>query len=171
MVIDTIAGYLVLRRALPSFLHLVSTDLKLCTERKGDLFISLPRILTSSRYETRRFVFYDILCTLALGVAPLAEYDSSDSSIQPGAPLPLEGFHGIPFEWIVIIGDVHVWRAAHPGVSNETGWTSLELRTLAWHPRTVDISSRESIELVVRMAVQETWRHATLIYIYMVRFA
>lgn len=166
MVVNTIAGYLFLQRALSTFLHMVSVDPRLYSEHRGLLVISLSRVLTISRYEIRRFVFYDIMCALVLGVPPLAEYNFGDSL---ESSLPIEGFHGIPAQWVVDIGYVHHWRSTQPEVLNQDDWGSLESRTLAWKPRMVELYSEESTELIARMAVQESWRHATLIYIYMVR--
>ncbi|CAE6534831.1 unnamed protein product [Rhizoctonia solani] len=158
LVVDAVAGYALLKRALPLFLHLVSNDPELWSERGGQLAISLPRVLSTLRYEIRRFVFYDIMCALVLGVAPLAEYDPGEPPTVSYPPLPMEMFHGIPVEWILIIGHVH---------AGTDGWRNLEIQTLSWHPRVVDIWGEESTEIVYRMAIQEAWRHATLIYIYM----
>ncbi|CAE6485805.1 unnamed protein product [Rhizoctonia solani] len=158
LVVDTVAGYALLKRALPQFLYLVSNDPQLWSERNSQLAISLPRVLSTPRYEIRRFVFYDMMCALVLGIPPLAEYDPGEPPMVTYPPLPMEAFHGIPVEWILIIGHVHVRRS---------DWRNLEAQTLSWYPRISDVWSEESAELVFRMAIQESWRHATLIYIYM----
>ncbi|EUC54700.1 fungal Zn(2)-cys(6) binuclear cluster domain protein, putative [Rhizoctonia solani AG-3 Rhs1AP] len=158
LVVDTVAGYALIKRALPLFLHLVSNDLELCSERSGQLVVSLPRALLTSRYEIKRFVFYDMMCALVLGVMPLAEYDPGEPLVVMYPPLPTEVFHGIPIEWILIIG--HIW-------ARTSDWRNLETQILSWGPRISDIWSEESIELVFRIAIQESWRHAILVYIYM----
>ncbi|CAE6472948.1 unnamed protein product [Rhizoctonia solani] len=158
LVVDTVAGYAFLKRALPLFLQLVSSDPELWSEKGGQLTILLPRILSTSRYEIRRFVFYDMMCSLALGVRSLAEYDPGDPPVVSYPPLPMEIFHGIPIEWIHIIGHVH---------THASDWSNLETQTLSWRPRISDIWGEESVEVVLRMAIQESWRHTTLIYIYM----
>ncbi|KAJ1305689.1 hypothetical protein OPQ81_010427 [Rhizoctonia solani] len=158
LAVDAVAGYALLKRALPLFLHLVSNDPRLCSERNGTLAVSLPQVLATSRYEIRRFVFYDIMSALVLGVTPLAEYDPGPPPIVSYPPLPIEAFHGIPAEWILIIGHVH---------ARTNDWRNLEVQTWAWRPRICDILSQESIEIVFRMAIQESWRHATLVYIYL----
>ncbi|KAG8717717.1 hypothetical protein FRC11_003703, partial [Ceratobasidium sp. 423] len=159
LVVDTVAGYALLKRALPLFLHLISNDPELWSERDGHLAVSLPRVLSTPRYEIKRFVFYDMMCALVLGVAPLVTYDPGEPPIVSYPPLPMEVFHGIPVEWILIIGHVH---------ARTDDWRNLEIQTLSWHPRIADIWSEESIEVVYRMAIQEAWRHATLVYIFMV---
>jgi hypothetical protein len=63
---------------------------------------------------------------------------------------------------------VNAWRAAHPGIPNANEWVGLEMRTMAWEPRIAPITGEDSFEVVARLAVQESWRHTVLIYIYMV---
>ncbi|CAE7212026.1 unnamed protein product [Rhizoctonia solani] len=158
LVVDTVAGYALLKRGLPVFLHLVSNDPDLWSERNGQLAVSLPQVLLSTRYEIRRFVFYDMMCALVLGTAPLAEYDPGELPPVGYPPFPVEPFHGIPIEWILIIAHVH---------ARQCSWYDLEIRILSWRPRMSDIWSEESAESVFRIAIQESWRHAILIYIYM----
>jgi hypothetical protein len=99
------------------------------------------------------------MCALVLGVRPLVEYDPGEPPVVSYPPLPMELFHGIPVEWILIIGHVH---------ARASDWCNLEVQTLSWRPRISDIWSEESAETVFRMAIQESWKHTTLIYIYMV---
>ncbi|CAE6516345.1 unnamed protein product [Rhizoctonia solani] len=137
LVVDTVAGYALLKRARPLFLHLVSNYRDLCSERNGQLAVSLPRVLLTLRYEIKRFVFYDMMCALALGVMPVAEYDPGESPVVMYPPLPTEVFHGVPIEWILIIGHIH---------ARTSNWRSLEAQILSWHPRVSDIWGEESVE-------------------------
>ncbi|CAE6389053.1 unnamed protein product [Rhizoctonia solani] len=168
IVLGTAVGYTSLRLALPSFLHLVSDDPSLLVEQgcHGLLCISLPALLTSSPIETRRFVFYDIMYSLLLGLPTLAEYDSAEFPIVLGMAIPIQwvnGVHGVPIEMTVNIAEVNNWRAQRMCAD----WGALEMRTLAWKWRQPEIHSEESVEMIYRVAIQETWRHTTLIYIYM----
>lgn len=137
------------------------------------LLISITRALDFHRYEIRRFVFYDAMIAFALGTSSFAQYDTSDFPILPVVVRPLEWVHGIPVEFVVNIVQVNAWRTCNPGIPNANDWPELELRTLAWMPRTMELvgedSCEDSYEVITRLAVQETWRHAVLIYIYMVR--
>ncbi|CAE6455501.1 unnamed protein product [Rhizoctonia solani] len=165
IVLGTTAGYATLRLALPNFLRLVSNDPKLWAEqeRHGLLCVSLPAALTSHQLEIRRFVFYDVMCAFVLGLQTLAEYDSTGFPISPRTDLPVEWVHGVPIELIVNIAEVHNWRAQAKYVD----WRVLEMRTLAWKWNHRDVQSEESAEMIHRIAIQEAWRHVTLIYIYM----
>ncbi|KAL5631813.1 hypothetical protein ACGC1H_000011 [Rhizoctonia solani] len=158
LVVDTVAGYVLIKRALPFFLHLVSNDPELWSERRGQLVISLPQVLLTPRYEVKRFVFYDMMCALVLGVMPLAEYDPGELRGVTNLPLPTEVFHGIPIEWILIVGHIY---------ARTSDWRNLETQILSWRPRISDIWGEESAELVFRIAIQESWRHAILVYIYL----
>ncbi|CUA77056.1 Transmembrane protein 161A [Rhizoctonia solani] len=168
IVLGTVAGYNSLRLALPSFLRLVSDEPNLLVEqaRHGLLCVSLPAVLTSNRYETRRFVFHDIMYSLILGLPTLAEYDSAGFPIVPENDILVDWIyvvHGVPIEMIQTIAEVHGCRTQKKG----SDWATLEMRTLAWERSQVEIQSEESVETVHRIAIQEAWRHTTLIYIYM----
>ncbi|CUA78514.1 hypothetical protein RSOLAG22IIIB_07129 [Rhizoctonia solani] len=165
IVFGTAAGYSTLRLALPSFLHLVSDGPNFLVEqgRNGLLCISLPTVLTSHRGELGRFIFQDIMHSLVLGLPTLAEYDSTGFPIVPGSDLTTDWIHGVPMEMIVNISEVHNWRAQR----KVADWTELEMRAWAWTWSQRDIQSEESVVMVRRIAIQEAWRHATLIYIYM----
>ncbi|KAF8606104.1 hypothetical protein BDV93DRAFT_520961 [Ceratobasidium sp. AG-I] len=111
------------------------------------------------------------MIAFALGTPSLVQYDASDYPIVPVVVRPLEWVHGIPEELIVNLVQINSWRASNPGIPNANDWLELELRALAWIPRTTELMgedlSEDSYKVVSRMAVQETWRHTVLIYIYM----
>ncbi|KAG9121300.1 hypothetical protein FRC07_002785, partial [Ceratobasidium sp. 392] len=151
---------------LAGLLELVAADPSLWSERNG-LLVSLPRALSTERYEIRRFVFYDIITAFILGLPQLVEYDTDELSILSERVQPLEWVHGLPVELTANIVQVNAWRTSCPGIPNMNGWVDLEMRTLAWEPRTREIQGGDSFDVVARLAVQESWRHAVLIYIYM----
>ncbi|KAJ1305696.1 hypothetical protein OPQ81_010433 [Rhizoctonia solani] len=168
IVSGTAAGYNTLRLALPKFLHLVSYDPNLWIEQgsNGLLCTSLPAVLSSDLVQTRRFVYHDIMYSFILGLPTLAEYDSTGFPTVHGANIPFEwvhGVHGVPIEMIVNIAEIDNWRAQ----KKRMDWRALETRALEWRWRQREIHSEESVEMVFRAAIQESWRHATLIYIYM----
>ncbi|CAE6472964.1 unnamed protein product [Rhizoctonia solani] len=166
IVLGTGVGYNTFRLALPNFLRLVSDhpDLWARQERNGLLRISLPAVLSSGRTEIQRFAFQDILYSLVLGVPTLAEYDSTGLPTAPGTNISADWFHdvhGAPAEMVIIISEVHSRRAQVKIVD----WLELEMRTWSWGQ--VDTRYEESSQLIYRAAIQEAWRHATLMYIYM----
>ncbi|KDN33694.1 hypothetical protein RSAG8_13213, partial [Rhizoctonia solani AG-8 WAC10335] len=165
--VDSILGYNLLQKALPRFFQIVADDSNLFMEHpNGNLLVSFPRALSAPRYELRRFIIYDTVAAFVLGVPPLVQYgyDGECDSSSHG----LEWIHGIPVALLDAISQVNSWRAG-PRVPLDY-WEVLERRVLAWQPssavRTED-SAAESAS-AARVAVQEGWRHAVLIYIYMV---
>ncbi|QRV82451.1 Fungal Zn(2)-Cys(6) binuclear cluster domain [Ceratobasidium sp. AG-Ba] len=161
--VSSSAGYSLLQRLLPLFIQVVASEPSLWSERNG-LQVSLPRAFGSFRYEIRRFVFYDTMTAIVFGFAPLVQYDVSDldESAQP-----FEWVHGIPMVLLAAIIQVATWRATCPEIPNMNDWRELEIRTLGWKPKIDELIGDDSVEVVSRLGLQECWRHAILIYIYM----
>jgi hypothetical protein len=159
-----------LRNALPKFLQLAAADTDLLAEQSnGNLVVSLSRALGASRYELRRFALYDTVSAFLLGVPTLAEYgyDGECDSERNG----FEWTHGIPVALLQVISQVTSWRAGSRVALDD--WRTLERRAMTWKsPYAVlsEVSAADSADRE-RAAVQEGWRHVTLIYIYMVRSA
>ncbi|KAJ1305584.1 hypothetical protein OPQ81_000582 [Rhizoctonia solani] len=163
-IVDNVSGYISLKKALPGFFQLVAGDTNLYTEHSnGYLIVSFPRTLSSPRHELKRFVLYDTVSSLVLGIPPLVDY-GYDEECDPGSH-GLEWVHGIPVALMEIISQINTWRAGSR-IAPMDNWQVLERRVLAWQP--VGQGSEDSVTgSVARLAVQESWRHVVLIYIYM----
>jgi hypothetical protein len=166
--VDSTSGYALLQKSLPIFLQLVATDPGLHVERpNGSLVISFPRVINGARHELRRFVTYDTIGALLLGVPSLVEYayDGEFDSETPG----FDWVHGIPAALIKIVAQVNSYRAG--SIFSVNNWETLERRTWAWKSQRnlLDASPDSQNVNQARDAVQEGWRHLLLIYIYMVR--
>ncbi|KAH7323350.1 hypothetical protein B0J17DRAFT_240932 [Rhizoctonia solani] len=164
--VDSPSGYVLLQKALPRFLHLVAVDPSLYLEHpSGSLVVSFPRTLSAPRYELKRFVMYDTAAALVLGVPPLVEY-GYDCECDPTSH-GLEWIHGVPVALVQIISQINSWRAGSRVVPLGD-WEGLERRLLAWEPRVMVPDGKDSdTGSVGRLAIQESWRHAALIYLYM----
>ncbi|CAE6467484.1 unnamed protein product [Rhizoctonia solani] len=165
--VDSASGYTLLRKTLPRFLRLVAADTNLLMEyANGNLVVSFSRTLGSPRHELERFVMYDTAAAFVLGVPPLVEYGYDFETSY--APHGFEWIHGIPFMLVEIISRINSRRAGSK-VTPLDDWQVLERRILAWQPELV-VSDREESGTgsVARLAVQESWRHVILIYLYMV---
>ncbi|CAE6529956.1 unnamed protein product [Rhizoctonia solani] len=164
--VDSISGYAILQKALPGFLRLVAADSSLYMEHpNGNLVVSFPRTLNSPRYELKRFVMYDTAAALVLGLSPLVEYgyDGECDSTSHG----LEWIHGVPVVLVQTISQINSWRAGSR-VTPLADWKALERSILAWEPQPVVPDGEDSgMQGVARLAVQESWRHVVLIYLYM----
>ncbi|CAE6467875.1 unnamed protein product [Rhizoctonia solani] len=164
--IGSSSGYLMLRKTLPVFLLLVAIDSNLHVERpSGNLAISFPRTLGAPQHELKLFVIYDTVTSLLLGVLPLVEYDYDGEC--DSASHGFEWMHGIPVPLIETISKVNSWRAGSRAAPLDD-WHNLESHVLAWQPQLAVAEDEEfGVDITVRLAIQEGWRHVTLIYIYM----
>ncbi|CAE7195618.1 unnamed protein product, partial [Rhizoctonia solani] len=163
-VVDSVLGYNLLQKALPRFLQIVAVDSNLYMELpNGSLAVSFPRALSASRYEIRRFAIFDAAVALVLGVPPLVEY-GYDGECDPESH-GLEWIHGIPVALLEVIAQVTSWRAGSKVPLDD--WEALERRVLAWKPAIPATVPTLETASVPRAAVQESWRHVALIYIYM----
>ncbi|CAE6355504.1 unnamed protein product [Rhizoctonia solani] len=159
---DSISGYILLQKALPGFLRLVATDADLYMEDpNGHLTVSFTRTISASRHELNRFIMYDTTAAFVLGVPPLVNYGYGDECDSASL---LEWIHGIPTVLVETISRVNNWRAG----SRADNWKVLEERVLSWQLRLIKADGEDSVlESMARLAVQESWRHVALIYIYM----
>jgi hypothetical protein len=160
-----------MRRIAPTFMQIAFADPSLWPRQPNSAGVSLAHTLVSPQFELSRFVFMDAMSSLAFGVPPLIEYDTSHPPIRTREVHPMEWVHGCPTELAIIIIKINIWRAHNQaGDGEDMGRVSNEIETAAWawHPRYDYGLDRESWKGVARLAVQEGWRHATLIYLYMV---
>ncbi|CAE6355484.1 unnamed protein product [Rhizoctonia solani] len=162
-VADSVSAYNMIQKALPRFLQLVAVDPSLYMEQpNGNLVVSFHRTLISVQSELRRFVIYDTIAALVLGVPPLVHY-GYDDEYDDGLDL----IRGIPVALAGVISQINAWRAGSSGALEN--WQALERQVLAWKPLSIvmDEDSASEATSVARETVQESWRHVALIYIYM----
>ncbi|CAE6455510.1 unnamed protein product [Rhizoctonia solani] len=174
MTSNTRTGYQLFKRLTPTFLRATQTLPSFCSSQK----ISLAEAFLAPQFEIGRFVFMDAVSSLIFGVPPLIDYDTTmpfirpelDCNGYPGCIHPTEWIHGSPLELTSLIVKISLWRAKNQGVESapEESWKPLEAEAWAWAPRVSSpVSVNDPSQMVVRMAVQEGWRHAGLIYLYM----
>ncbi|KAG9119140.1 hypothetical protein FRC07_005998, partial [Ceratobasidium sp. 392] len=103
---------------------------------------------------------------MTYGVPQAIEYDTSTPSLKSYVH-PTEWVHGCPLELKIMLADINkyvVWSQA--GVIPD--WRNLEQRLLSWQSSPQDtIPDEESWKMIARLAIQESWRHTLLIYLYM----
>ncbi|CAE6506785.1 unnamed protein product [Rhizoctonia solani] len=174
MTANTHAGYQLFKKLAPTFLRAAQTLPSYNQSEK----VSLAEAFTSPHFEIGRFVFVDAVSSLIFGHSPLIDYDTStpfvrpdlDCNGYPGSIHPTEWINGSPLELTSLIVKISLWRAKNPGVrcAPDEAWKALEAEAWAWAPRVSSpVSTNEPSQMVVRMAVQEGWRHTGLIYLYM----
>ncbi|CUA68592.1 hypothetical protein RSOLAG22IIIB_07966 [Rhizoctonia solani] len=160
------SGYFVLQKALPVFLQLAAIDSELHIEHPhGNLVISFPRTLGAPECAIQWFVVYDTIASMLLGIPPLVEYGYDNECKQVSPSHSFEWLHGIPSALIGVISQVNSWRAGSR-VTPLDDWQKLETCALGWQSQ-LAAEDEAGYNLTVKLAIQEGWRHVTLIYIYM----
>ncbi|QRV82567.1 Fungal specific transcription factor domain [Ceratobasidium sp. AG-Ba] len=148
----------------PIFLELVRSNPDLCPSHDS-ASIPLARVLTSGRYELGHFILLDLVCPMAYGVPPVLDYDTSLPPSESNARLH-DWINGCPLEMKLILANINK-HVAWARVLPSPDWRPLEQQLLSWQPRLHSVAQEESWKRIARLAVQESWRQALLIYLYM----
>ncbi|CUA71982.1 Adhesion and hyphal regulator 1 [Rhizoctonia solani] len=167
-IVNTPVAHSVLRKAVPFFLALAAKYPEMWAD---DLSISIRHAFSGLRFQFSHFAFLDTVTALVFGTIPLIHYDTNFCPIlQPPKSFYIEWAHGCSSIVIVLLARVNSWRAArladpmHPTPTLEEQQQFQDcLRE--WNP-TIEYGDEPAF-VMGRLAVQETWRHAVLIYMYM----
>jgi hypothetical protein len=123
---------------------------------------------TGSAFELCRFVFMDALSALLLGMPPLVEYDTSSPAIETDPTHTPERVHGCPAALIITVVKIRICRSRVPRNLSRDMLKEIEADIWGWYPKCDYGKLDNSWQLVARLAILEGWRHAALIYLYMV---
>ncbi|QRV82472.1 Fungal Zn(2)-Cys(6) binuclear cluster domain [Ceratobasidium sp. AG-Ba] len=161
------SSYAMLRGAAPVLTRIAFLDPSLRPSYPCPNGISLTSALASPWIEVGRFVMTDIISSLVFGIPPLIKYDTRDSLVAGRSEYGyhMEWLYGCPARFAFSIEQTNRWRADRP--SGHPPWREIADDTWAWQARCDHGPELESAGLVGRLAVQEGWRHAVLIYLYM----
>ncbi|QRV96316.1 Fungal specific transcription factor domain [Ceratobasidium sp. AG-Ba] len=162
-------AYQLMQQIAPTFMQVAFADPTVWPRDPSSQGISLAHALVSPNYELGRFIFVDMTTSLTFGIPPLVEYDTSHPMIQSTEMHPMNWVHGCPVEFGYSLMKINQWRAQHPNgcAGQDPPWREIEADAWAWRPRCNYGPEAESEKNIVRLAVQEGWRHALLIYLYM----
>ncbi|KAG8704938.1 hypothetical protein FRC09_003244 [Ceratobasidium sp. 395] len=158
--------YRLLLDSAPVFLQMALMEGAWQPNPSNSASVSLAKLFASTRYELGQFALQDSLCSMLYSLPQVVDYDTS---IQPfGEDTHLvEWVHGCPSEFQVALVDINAHVHHKPG--KDLDWQIMEQRLKAWKPAVLT-SEDESWRTVARLAVQESWRHTLLIYLYMASF-
>lgn len=116
------------------------------------------------------FVFFDTILALAFALPPVVDYETSLDRVEGRLfGFTLEWVYGCPGTIILMLARISSARAARLGgglVGEE--WEEVEKALVRWRPIVEQVG--ESADHISRLAIQESWRQATYIYLYMVSF-
>ncbi|CAE6423615.1 unnamed protein product [Rhizoctonia solani] len=167
MLTDSRTGYSLLRQGVPIFLEFAAQSPHVWSK---DSAISISHALNPTRHEMARFVLVDAISSLAFGTAPLINYDTTinENEFLHGKYGFLEMVYSCPVVLLVLLARINsarVSRVMDQGSSNSGDIEDIEECVKKWAPK-LDYTERP-FESITRLAVQECWRQATLIYAYM----
>lgn len=146
---------------VPTFLQIAFSEPALWQDQQDFTSISVAAILSSERAELSHFLLMDILCSMVYGVPQVLEYDTSAPS-RGTYKYPL---HGCVADFQILLADINS-RCARNVIADD--WQTIEQRLLEWKAPFFDTEGPEPWRAVAQLAVQECWRQALLIYLYMV---
>ncbi|CAE6406620.1 unnamed protein product [Rhizoctonia solani] len=166
MILNSSVGYTIFRKGVPMFLQLAA---KFPDLWKGDSAISLSQAL-HARHELGKFTLMDTVAALAFGISPLIHYDTTIrmEDYKPGKFQFMEPVYACPIIVLITLARVNASRVSRLMDQDETtpaGIQEYEAAVQNWKPH-VDYADQPS-QLITRLAVQEAWRQAALIYLYM----
>ena len=114
------------------------------------------------------FCFLDTTSALALGTPPLIHYDTTFPTQHFGTSF-IEQIYGCPAYLVVLMAYINAWRVSErlgQARLEDSRWREAEQLLQGWSPHVEP--EDESSDFVQRFAVLESWRHAALIYLYLV---
>jgi hypothetical protein len=146
------------------FLQLAFSDPTLWSNANDIAYVPLWSLLTSETHEIAYFALLDCTCAMAFGLPQHVEYDTRIYSL-PSYNSSHQWSHNSPTEFQLVLADINACRDHSP---NARDWKQIERHLLTWQSRPGEYAFTESWMLVAWYAVQESWRLALLVYLYMV---
>ncbi|KAG8744448.1 hypothetical protein FRC10_010118 [Ceratobasidium sp. 414] len=163
--LDNLNTYELLTSYAPTFLQVVFSDPTLLPNSHDSMSVSLAHVLSSYRHELPHFAILDIMCSMAYALPQVINYDTSITPREDGVH-PIELVYGCPLELQTTLVDINTLRAWEQ-VGPIPDWQGVERKLRQWQPTIRAAAGEESWKMVAQLAVQETWRHTLLVYLYM----
>ncbi|EUC60490.1 fungal zn(2)-cys(6) binuclear cluster domain protein [Rhizoctonia solani AG-3 Rhs1AP] len=162
LVIHSSNVYQVLRSVTPAFLQSVFSNPALWPEGSNPAYIPLMSVLSMGSHELAYFALIDCACATAFGLPQLVEYDTT--LYTPPGSSSHQWAHCSPTEFQVVLAEINACRDKSPVARD---WREIERWLLEWQSRPGEHTFTESWMTVAWYAVQESWRLALLIYLYL----
>ncbi|CUA73181.1 Acriflavine sensitivity control protein acr-2 [Neurospora crassa OR74A] [Rhizoctonia solani] len=154
--------YQVLQDVTPVFLQLVYSRPELWPNGSNPAYVPLMNVLNTGCRELAYFALIDCTCAMAFGLPHFVEYDTT--LYEPGSPSIHQWGHGSPTEFLVLLAEINACRDQSPAARD---WREIERWLLEWQSRSGEHTFTESWMTVAWYAVQESWRLALLVYLYL----
>ncbi|CAE7071824.1 unnamed protein product [Rhizoctonia solani] len=157
---DNAAGYELTQKATPTLLRLAYYYPEIWTKQG---MISPSQVMLHNKYDIFNFIWVDNIVAMVLGTSTFLPYDTTARAQR--SQLRLEWIWGCPEEFIIQCARINAIRSSKGQSNSRNLWKEIEAEIIEWEP--IAEQSKDSRDAVARLAVQESWRHAMLIYLYM----
>ncbi|CEL53624.1 hypothetical protein RSOLAG1IB_06479 [Rhizoctonia solani AG-1 IB] len=163
MLLSDLNAYQALRKIAPAFLQVMYSSPTLWSLGSDLTRVPLSSALSSASHELACFTLIDCTYAMVSGLPQQIEYDTKIYSQLP----PLSRYqltHGFPTELLLILADINACRDKSPYAHD---WRDIEHQLLKWQSCHTEHMFTESWMTIAWYAVQESWRLALLIYLYL----
>ncbi|KAF8678718.1 hypothetical protein RHS04_05070 [Rhizoctonia solani] len=136
-----------------------------------DEFVHLPSLLLQSNLSLRYFATFDILMSVIMNRPMFFRYDVAFTQDVPESKmhiqdyLGMQWFYGVPDRLVITLARMNALREDCGDCVDTATIRELELEIAGFRP-VLGLSEEPSL-LVSRLVVQECWRQAAYIYLYM----
>ncbi|CAE6389070.1 unnamed protein product [Rhizoctonia solani] len=158
---DNAAGYELTQKATPTLLRLAYCYPEIWTKQG---VISPSQVMLHNKHEIFHFIWVDNIAAMVLGTPTFLPYDTMARGAQRSR-MQMEWIWGCPEEFVIQCARINTIRSSGGRYNNGNLWKDIETQIIEWKPTAE--KSNDSRDAVARLAVQESWRHAMLIYLYM----
>ncbi|CCO35090.1 hypothetical protein BN14_09204 [Rhizoctonia solani AG-1 IB] len=141
-----------------------------CPESPGER-VNLPNILLNPDFNLRNFAASDIMISVTTGQPTYLQYevpfslDLCERMSKAKSENGLQSIYGIPNELIMLFAWINS-LCEEPGAGQNLGLVSW-IEDNLWKIKIADDQSSDPLLRIGRMAVQECWRFAVIVYLYM----
>jgi hypothetical protein len=162
-----------LRKMTPIFLQSVFSEPKFWSKDCDPAYIPLSNILGSESHELSYFALTDCTYAMAIGIPQQVEYDTTAyarpiaPSTQPSAASSHQWSLSSPSDFQLVLADINACRDKSPVARD---WRDIEQWLLTWQSPPAEYEFTKPWMKMAWYAVQESWRLALLIYLYMVGY-
>ncbi|CAE6421724.1 unnamed protein product [Rhizoctonia solani] len=156
--------YQLLRNITPVFLQVTYSIPMLWSGNRDPTRIPLLNILASEFHELAYFAIIDCMYAMASGLPQHVDYDTTFHR-RCGIFASHQWVHSSPIEFQLVLADINACR--DKSLTRVRKWGDIECWLLNWESRPGEYTFTESWMMVAWYAVQESWRLALLVYLYL----
>ncbi|KAG8772971.1 hypothetical protein FRC12_002804 [Ceratobasidium sp. 428] len=149
----------------PVFLQIALAETARQLTPSKSVSVSLAHLFASGRCELAYFALLDSLCSMLYAVPQTIDYDTSVQLSRAHSHPVQFWIYGCPPEFQMALADINT-DFHRGGAGKHLNWKLVEQNLMSWKP-VLSASDGESWRTIARLAVQESWRHTLLIYLYM----